>query len=382
MLALYSAGVLAAPPTARERDLSALRVRIQALRRELDAKESLRKGAVGALRKAEQAISNANRAVHSLDAREHDVQAQLRSIATQRHAAEQALAQRQHILDRLLVAREMHPVPDVLRLVLSGKNPADISRQLYYLAQAARAVAQLIDSVRSQLAELARLQRDAAQQARRLTAIVAQRRTERAKLIAEHSARQRALKRLSRQILDQHQRIQAMLADEHRLTHVVRAIGRVLSPKHGGGYARVELIPQADQTEEPFPDLRGKLRLPVRGELIDHYGAPRPGGGPRFKGVFIRAPQGAPVRAIAAGTVVFADWMRGFGNLLIVDHGDGYMSIYADNETLLKQTGARVTSGEVIATVGSTGGNQQSGLYFELRHLGKAVDPLRWVKLK
>jgi len=98
--------------------------------------------------------------------------------------------------------------------------------------------------------------------------------------------------------------------------------------------------------------------------------------------LFIRAPEGEPVRAVAAGRVVFADWMRGFGNLLIVDHGEGYMSIYADNEALLKQTGDRVDAGEVIATVGSTGGNEKSGLYFELRHLGKAFDPLRWVKLK
>ena len=120
----------------------------------------------------------------------------------------------------------------------------------------------------------------------------------------------------------------------------------------------------------------------MRGELTGRFGAPRIDGGPDFKGLFIRAPEGEPVRAVAAGRVVFADWMRGFGNLLIVDHGEGYMSIYADNETLLKQTGDRVDAGEVIATVGSTGGNEKSGLYFELRHLGKAFDPLRWVKLK
>ena len=87
-------------------------------------------------------------------------------------------------------------------------------------------------------------------------------------------------------------------------------------------------------------------------------------------------------QAIAAGQVAFADWMRGFGNLLIVDHGDGYLSIYANNESLLSQVGESVTSGQTIATTGASGGNEETGLYFEMRHLGRAFDPLRWVRLK
>ena len=100
------------------------------------------------------------------------------------------------------------------------------------------------------------------------------------------------------------------------------------------------------------------------------------------KGVFIRAPQGQPVRAVAKGQVVYADWMRGFGNLLIVDHGENYLSIYANNEALLKEIGDAVAPGEPVAITGSSGGNEETGLYFELRHLGRAFDPLSWVKLK
>ena len=128
--------------------------------------------------------------------------------------------------------------------------------------------------------------------------------------------------------------------------------------------------------------MRGKLRLPVRGELVALFGAPRSEGPAGTKGVFIRASEGQPVLAVAAGQVVFADWMRGYGNLLIVDHGENYLSIYANNESLLKRTGDPVAAGEAIASVGASGGNEQSGLYFELRHLGKAFDPLRWVVLK
>jgi len=120
----------------------------------------------------------------------------------------------------------------------------------------------------------------------------------------------------------------------------------------------------------------------VRGELTRRFGAPRGAVGTEAKGVFIRAPEGQPVRAIAGGKVVYADWMRGFGNLLIVDHGEAYLSVYANNESLLKQVGESVALGDTIATTGASGGNEESGLYFELRHLGRAFDPLRWVKLK
>ena len=105
-------------------------------------------------------------------------------------------------------------------------------------------------------------------------------------------------------------------------------------------------------------------------------------GGGTSKGVFIRSAEGQPVRSVAAGRVVFADWMRGFGNLLILDHGETYLSVYGNNEALLKQPGDTVSAGEPIATVGSTGGSPETGLYFELRHLGKAFDPLRWSNLK
>jgi septal ring factor EnvC (AmiA/AmiB activator) len=98
--------------------------------------------------------------------------------------------------------------------------------------------------------------------------------------------------------------------------------------------------------------------------------------------LFIRSPSGQEVRAVASGRVVFADWLRGFGNLLIIDHGKGYLTIYGNNESVLKQVGEPVRTGDAVATVGASGGNMESGLYFEIRHEGKAFDPLRWVSLK
>ncbi len=130
-----------------------------------------------------------------------------------------------------------------------------------------------------------------------------------------------------------------------------------------------------------FVDLRGRLNLPARGELAGRFGQARAGGG-TWRGVFIRAPEQTPVRAVAAGTVVFSGWLRGFGNLLIVDHGSEYLTVYGNNEAILKEVGDKVNAGETIASAGSSGGQPESGIYFEVRHRGAPVDPLLWARLR
>jgi septal ring factor EnvC (AmiA/AmiB activator) len=127
-----------------------------------------------------------------------------------------------------------------------------------------------------------------------------------------------------------------------------------------------------------FASLRGKLRTPVSGKVLARFGAKR-GGGPSWKGMFIKAGEGSDIHAVAAGRVVFSSWMRGFGNLIIIDHGSEYLSIYGNNQSLLKRVGDAVKGGESIASAGNTGGNEESGLYFELRHRGAAFDPSGWV---
>jgi septal ring factor EnvC (AmiA/AmiB activator) len=135
----------------------------------------------------------------------------------------------------------------------------------------------------------------------------------------------------------------------------------------------------ADLPSGAFESLRGRLATPISGTLAARFGAKR-ADGPAWRGVFIKAPEGTDVRAVGPGRIVYAKWMRGWGNMIIVNHGGEYLSIYGFNETLLKHEGDSVKAGEVIASAGSTGGNGESGLYFELRHLGKPIDPAGWVK--
>jgi septal ring factor EnvC (AmiA/AmiB activator) len=149
--------------------------------------------------------------------------------------------------------------------------------------------------------------------------------------------------------------------------------------------AQPEAAPKPDISLAPslpsgaFASLKGKMAAPINGRIAARFGAKR-GDGPSWKGMFIKAAEGTEVRAVAPGRVVVADWLRGFGNLIIVSHGGEYLSIYGNNQTLLKHVGDPVKAGDVIASAGNTGGNEESGLYFELRYLGKPFDPAGWVK--
>jgi septal ring factor EnvC (AmiA/AmiB activator) len=337
------------------------------------------------LRDSERAISDANRALRALAAEGRAARSELARLAARQRELQAGLARQQAALGRVLAARHAAGSArgaDALRVALSGENPADVSRRLYYLAELSRATARLVRELRDGLAEAEQVRRAAEERRGRLDAIEAASRRDRNRILAERRERRRVLERVSVEIRKSRRQMQTLLADERRLARLVEEIGRVLATRPGAGYARVEKVPLLGSVAGPFSKLRGKLRLPVPGELVGRFGAPRSEGPAGNKGVFIRAAEGQPVRAIAAGQVVYADWMRGYGNLLIVDHGEAYLSIYANNESLLKQTGDPVAAGETVATVGASGGNEQSGLYFELRHLGKAFDPLRWVVLK
>lgn len=347
----------------------------------MQAHESSRRESRDALRATESAISEVNRALRELDARGRDAQSRLQSIGERRRGLEAELARQQAALGRVLAATYAGGAPGALRLALSGDDPNESARQLHYIALVSGAAARLVGSYRAGLGKLESVKRSALDQSAQLEAIERERRGERERVLAERRERQRVLERIAGELRRTRREVRVLQADESRLARVVEEIAKVLTARPGAGHAprAVDRVPDAASAAGPFSRLRGRLRLPVRGELIGRFGAqPRESVGGR-KGIFIRSAEGEAVRAVAAGRVVYADWMRGFGNLMIVDHGEAYLSIYGNNESLLKRPGDAVAAGDPVATVGATGGNEQTGLYFELRHLGKAFDPLRWV---
>ena len=363
-----------------------MRARIESLRTELEDREADRREARDALRASEIAISDANRALHALEAEARAARAAIAELGARRAVQERSQDAGQSALGRLLAARAVAGIagatPDFVRLALSGEDLADAARKLHYLTYVSHAAAQMIEAHRQGLAEIVRLKAGSEAKALELAALEARARRDREQLLRERREHRRLLERIAGEIRSAKKRIQVLLADESRLARLVQEIGKVLAARPGAGYARVTAVPEAGAPASVFSSLKGRLRLPVRGELAGRFGTLRNEGGVSAKGLFIRAPEGEQVLAVGAGRVVYSDWMRGFGNLLIVDHGEAYLSIYGNNESLLKQTGDPVTLGEPLATVGQSGGNEQTGLYFELRHLGRPFDPLSWVKLK
>lgn len=386
--------------SSREEDLTALRARIEALRAELEDRESERREARDALRASETAISAANRKLQQQEAGAREARAELQRLAARRGEQQRALDAQQEALGRLLAARALgrlaggatadaEGVPDFVRLALSGEDLADSSRRLHYLTYVSRESAAMIERQRAGLAELARLREASEAKAQELATLESEGRATRDELLRDRREQRRVLERVSAEVRSARRQMKVLQADEARLARVVEEIGKLLAARPGAGYqqgaprgARVSAVPVAGNTTGPFAEMKGRLHLPVRGELVGQFGAERSVGTASAKGLFIRAPGGEPVRAIAPGRVVYADWMRGYGNLLIVDHGDAFLSIYGNNESLLKQTGDPVRLGEAVATVGQSGGNEETGLYFELRHLGRPFDPLSWVTLK
>jgi len=413
---LVTTAVFAAPANrsakADGEDLRELRGRIETLRGDIASKEETRSEARDALRESERAISEANRKLRSLAEEQQAAKAELARIGADEARMAAELAARQDIIGRVLMARYLGGEADYFKLLLTGKDPNETTRNLHYYTYISRAQAALVRTQRQNLERLRELEGQARDKNRELAGIEADRKTERDRLAKEQAGRRHALDKVSAEIRDKKQRMKTLERDETRLTRLVEELSKVLAEKAARDAKAREAKAAAPGPRErprdkavanvpesavvstaagggdvataasPFDRLKGSLRLPVRGELANRFGSPRSDGGPSWKGLFIRAPAGQEVRAVAGGRVVFAEWMRGFGNLLILDHGRGYLSIYGNNESVLRQVGDVVKAGEAVATTGASGGNTDSGLYFELRHEGQAFDPLKWVTLK
>ena len=389
-------------PSAAKEELQQLRSRIEALQNQITGAETSRNEAADALRESERAISEANRDLAELDQSSRALSQRGEALRGENRKVAEALEGHQKQLARQLheqYVRQGGRQPETLNLLLSGENPNDMARDLHYLGYVSRARGDALRGMRENLAKLKALSEETAAKAAELTAIGAQQINQRKRLEGEKRKRAEVVTRLSRDIQSQRREVGAMQRNETRLTTLIEQLARVIarpaprektaaprqrddrkaSDERNEKSERNEKVPESTTLTQAFSQLRGRLALPVRGELASRFGSPRSDGGLTWKGLFVAAKPGEAVRAVAGGRVVYADWLRGFGNLLIVDHGEGYMSLYGYNETLLKRIGDEIHGGESVATVGNSGGSEDSGLYFELRHQGKPFDPLTWV---
>ncbi len=392
----------------KQSELDALKQRLHSLQQDFRHTQTHRKEAADELRESERAISSAVRQLRQLDGERQRTQSDLQSLTQQVETTSARIREQQARLEQTLKGAYQRGQGDALKLILNGADPNQTARDLRYLAHLSRAQQGMIDTLRADLAHLSALQQQAAQKTTELAQLQVAHEAEQQKLLADKRTREQVLQTLSVKIQQQRREIANLKRNERSLTQLVQRLNRLMAqqaareaeraraarqtqaqqrePKRGAtGQQRRSVgvnteTPVPFRSSQPFSRLKGILHLPVAGELMNRFGAPREGGGLSWKGVFIRAAQGTAVKAIAAGQVVFSEWLRGFGNLIIVDHGEGYMSLYSNNESLYKQVGDRVQPGDAIATVGNSGGQPDTGLYFEMRHQSRPVNPLDWMK--
>ena len=353
-----------------------LKSRVEAVQRELAAAETSRADAADALQTSARAISDANRRLHDLAAERRRIAAALAALDAERSALAVQVRSEQTLLARLLARQQRGSEHDWLKLLLSGRDPGDISRLLHYYRAISEARARSIAGLRANQQRAQALADEALARQQRLDALAQDEQAQRSLL--EQGRRQQAQvqARVAADIRRQQRELDRLQRDDARLARLLDRLAELARsrPPPPDRPPEAATVPAAGNGLR-----RGSTPMPVRGELTARFGAPRDGGKTAWKGWFIRCTTGEEVRSIAAGQVVYADWLRGFGNLLIVDHGDGYMSLYGNNDALLAEVGATVREGEAIAQAGASGGSAVPGVYFEIRHQGAAVDPATWI---
>jgi septal ring factor EnvC (AmiA/AmiB activator) len=352
----------------RESELAALRLRIDAITLEERATRDEHDTLLQDLERVEERIGELARQLRTHAQRAEAQQQRLAALEVQRTRGADRLATERAVLARQLRGAYLHGREGRLQLWLKQQDPAEAGRaatyfDYFYRARAAQ-VAAVRDAATALDATVAALQAETAA----LAAAQAQAATERNELEALRDARRTAAAALAARLKGHGQTLEGLRRDEAQLQRLLESLREALVG-----------IPADPPESPPFTARRGQLPWPAAGELTARFGEPRTAG-PAWDGVFITAGAGTEVHAIHRGRVAFAEWLRGFGLLLILDHGDGYMSLYGHNESLLKELGEWVEAGEAVGVVGSSGGREDTGVYFAIRHRGRALDPAAWCR--
>ena len=415
---------------AAKSDLAQVKEKIQQLANALKASQLAKQDAHEALKASETAISASRKKLREIQAAQQDNRDKLQDLQKQMSQLQQQVNQQQQSLNQQLNQQYRHGNHSPLQMLLQQQDPADTARNLSYLGYLTAAHQQQIQSLQDNRDAIEHVRAATAEQLHETDRLANQYSDTTHQLENEKSKRTEALTQLSKQIETQEQQLARLKKDEEALSKLFQRLvaearkreqeaiakakrekaaaakraaalarqkksaGRTFehAPQSKVGekadssndtvVAKNETLPEYNASKENFAQLRGRLRLPVRGEVINRFGSARAETGVSWKGLFIRASQGSEVISVAGCQVVFADWMRGFGKLIVIYHGNGYMSLYGNNEALYKSSGQAVKAGDTIAAVGNSGGNAENGVYYELRRNSIPFDPLQWSSLK
>lgn len=378
--------------------LDDLHTRIEGLKKELDDSKEAHKDAADALKGSEAAISQANRKLYDISKQQKKNAETLAELKKQSSNLNSILTEQQKLLGQQLYQQYLHGKQSHSQMILQSQMSSAFVRDLQYFSYVAKARAKLIQDMRGNLNRVAKLDTQTEAKLKEMLALKQEQEVERKELEKQKREKTKVVQSLAQKIASQRQEIKKLVRDEKRLSQLVERLAKIsikpikkkLNVPKDESTSQIQHTPMTTNETLPtnewqgvdFASLRGKLRLPVKGDIANRFGSKREESGISWKGMFIRATENSEVKSVASGRVVFADWLRGFGNLIIIDHGNSYMSLYGNNQAVLKNVGDEISGGDVIASVGNSGGNDANGLYYELRHQSKPFDPLSWSNLK
>ncbi len=351
----------------RQRELADLEQRIQGISSTLRETTRERDAQSEVLRKAEQRSAIAFQAVREIDLQLQRIAQRRSDLETRRAEALERLAQQKAVLARQVRSAYLLGRQEHIKLLLNQQNPAKVGRALRYYEYLNQYRGRQISGVLDQLTRLQVLESGIQAQAEQARDARQRRGLELSELERALDARQRAMTVIEARLGKGSAELERLREDRQMLQSLVEQLQVAL---RGAGTVR-----RGDR----FDSYKGALPWPVSGRIAARYGAPRRFGDLRWRGLLVETDVGQPVRAVAPGRIVFSDWLRGFGLLLIIDHGGDYLTIYAHNQVLYRRAGDEVGAGDVVAGVGNSGGSARAGLYFEIRHRGKPVDPEPWL---
>ncbi len=352
----------------KEQQLKQLRQQINTLKSTLKQQQSKKSRLEKEIQHSEQLIANTAQKLFNSRQEIQTLTKNLDKLNQRLQQHTQELMTQQKLLSGQLQASYSIGRQEYIKLLLNQQNPAKISRIMTYYDYFNQARSQQIDEVR-QLLNSINADKQAISLARQnLANRQIQLEHEKRQLEQKQAQRNKLVVKLDQDIAYQDKRLKDLLRDKQNLTRLIKQLKKALDD--------IPALP----AEKPFYQQRGKLYWPARGKLKKLFNHWRSVGDVKWQGNIIHAKTGTPVHAISHGRIAYSDWLRGYGLIVIIDHGDGYMSLYAHNQALLKEVGDWVENNEIIATVGSSGGLKQAGLYFEIRHNGKPDNPARWCK--
>jgi len=350
--------------------LEKLQKSIAKVQQHLKGSKKQRSNVLTELQKLESEISKNARKLKALETDIQNIKKKKRKLQQDLKQLNKQLGNQRTILSEQMRSAYSMGHQQNLKMLLNQQDPAQVGRTQEYFNYLNRARAQQIGDF-LQTIEQKKLTESALKQTLvTQNKLLNSQKEKKRKRQRQRLQRKKLLAELSNKIKNQENTLSSLENSRGRIENLLKSLGELLAD-----------IPTSPTEKQPFVSQKGKLPWPVKGRFLGRFGQSKNYGDLKWNGVLIKADFGTPIQVISHGRVAFSDWLQGFGFITIIDHGDGYMSLYGHSESLLKQTGDWVSAGDVIATAGDSGGQPQSGVYFEIRSRGKPVNPSKWCSL-